>query len=245
MGFDQTGGGLGCCVGNVARAGEQRFKPGMDRPRAGMVLFMQPVMGAGGSRRDGIRKARKAWGGARPAQHALVEEFYVAMQQPLRLPALGKRMFEGCKQRHGRALGGEHLRHQQQEAAGARMRQRLAATVIDGDVPAREISRDPAGEIAVRRHQGGRAAGCFKSAAQGKGDGQALKLRAVRADHGKAVKRCVRHIAQMRACVPPGIGGFRRAQGLADKAGAGSGGCVIIRAGSRPQGHIVSFKAHA
>ena len=81
-------------------------------------------------------------------------------------PAGRQRVLQRREQRHRcqRAVG--QVEHQAQERAGRGAVERHAGQVVDVDVPSAHLGGDPAGQLAVRRHQRRRRAGGLQIAAQ-------------------------------------------------------------------------------
>ena len=89
----------------------------------------------------------------------------------------GERVFEQGQQGQRRVIRDGGARQQAQQHGGGGLFQRLAGAVIGGDAEAFQRGGDARGEAAIRRDQGGRAAGDFQRFAQDHGDrGGVLRL---------------------------------------------------------------------
>ena len=142
--------------------------------------------------------------------------------------ASGQRMLEGGEQGDGRCVFGNEARGEPEKGAGPRLAQGDASRIVHRYPPAHELRSDAAGEGAVRRHQGGCAAGGFQRAPHDDGDDARLLLRARAVD---AVDIAQRRRVAPRQLAPAGDG-FRRPHGVGDQARAGA--CVSPVPALRP-----------
>ena len=100
-----------------------------------------------------------------------------------------QRMFQQRQQRHRLQAAKRGLRRQTREHAGFGIGQRVAAGVVDGDMPALERGGDTARQCAVGRYQSGVFAGGFDRFAQGHRDGQGFFFGVCSLDHADRSER--------------------------------------------------------
>ena len=127
----------------------------------------------------------------------------------------GQRMLEEGEQLQRVGVRGHCLDQEPREDAGGRPVERLAGRIVDGQLPAVELDRNPAGKRPVGRHQRDRAGAGLERFADGDGDRQRLPP----AHAGRRPGRCRRERPRRRAAAsgPPelrpvvgGLGGAKR-----------------------------------
>ena len=171
--------------------------------------------------------------GPRAAQDRPLHGPHGAAERGARRPAGGERVLEGREQRDRRGVFRHQPRGEPEIGAGRRLAERHTGRIVDRDGPAPELRRDPAGEGAVRRDQGGGAAGGLQRAPHDDGDDARLLLRARAVDAVDAA-RCRRVARRQRA---PGGDGLGRPHGVGDQARADRCGT-----GARPVGARVGAR---
>ena len=150
---------------------------------------------------QGGEQATETGGGAGAAQDGAFQVAGAVAELDQLQPASRQGVLEQGQQAERVGVLDGALRGQAQIGADGGIGQRTAAEVVDGDVPALERGGDAAGEVAVRRDQGGGAAGDFQRLPHHQGDDGGFFLRGRAVDPGDAVER--RFIERIRAPAMP------------------------------------------
>ena len=145
-----------------------------------------------------VAQAVEAFGGAGPAQHDPLQPPHQGAERRAVEPGGGERMFQQREQRHGGEVLQDRFAEQPEKAPGARLAQRRTGRIVDRDVPAAELRRDAAGELAVRGDQRGGPARRLQHLAHPQRDHARLLARAGQVERREAGQRLVGHVRSPR-----------------------------------------------
>ena len=150
-----------------------------------------------------------------------------------------ERMLERREQRHRRGLFRDHPGGEPETGAGWRLAERHTRRIVDLDLPAPKLRRDPARQRTVHGDEGGGAAGSLQRAPHNDGDDARFLLRAGAVDAVKVAQR----LRPLRRQCAPGGDGLGRPHGVGHQAGARAGcaGAVLLLA--RPRLHVAARDA--
>jgi hypothetical protein len=135
-------------------------------------------------------------------------------------------------------------REQREECTRRRAGEALPGGIIDRNIPARQLGRDPARELAIRCDERSRAAGTLERFAQRDRDCKRFFARVVRFHDGESAQRARERTVGIFDEVAPAVGRGRRAQGFGEKFDA-RGSAVIVGGNRRPSRHLVACDADA
>ena len=138
-------------------------------------------------------------------------------------PEARERMAQQRQYRRGAAARLHARERKPRQNAVRRVAQRIAAGIVNLNVPTRKLGAHAAGEIAIRRNQRGGAAGMLQRLAQSHSDGQRFLALVGGLDKRHSAKGFYNSLMAQRAPESgPGLRGFRRRQSLRCKGDARS-----------------------